>query len=142
MKDCLQLARLSLNSVSVSPMNDSVLFLLVRLVSFSQVIMVAWYTMFFPYIHPSGVGEQSSTGGKEDPRGKIPYRENSFRLLVNVREEREENLHSVCKQIFTDGVGLEGVNPVRCERMKSNYNKSSLVKVVSGGKEYTLERQA
>ena len=49
--------------------------------------------------------------------------------MVNVKEESEENLHSVCKQIFTDGVGLEGVNPVRCERMKSNYNKSSVVKV-------------
>ena len=35
----------------------------------------------------------------------------------------------MCKQIFTDGVGLEGVNPVRCERMKSIHNKSSLVKV-------------
>ena len=49
--------------------------------------------------------------------------------MINAKEESEENLHSVCKQIFTDGVGLEGVNPVRCERMKSNYNKSSVVKV-------------
>ena len=35
----------------------------------------------------------------------------------------------MCVNIFTDGVGLEGVNPVRCERMKSYYNKSSVVKV-------------
>ena len=64
---------------------------------------------------------------KRIPEVKFPLERTV--ILVNVKEESEENLHSVCKQIFTDGVGLEGVNPVRCERMKSNYNKSSVVKV-------------
>ena len=40
-KDCLWFAYLSLNSVSVSPTYDSVLFLLVRLLSFSRVVTVA-----------------------------------------------------------------------------------------------------
>ena len=46
MKDCLWY--LSLNSVSVNPTYNSVLFLLVLLVSFSRVVTVAWYTMHFP----------------------------------------------------------------------------------------------
>lgn len=44
-KDCLWLANLILNSVSVSPTYDSVFFFLVRLLSFSRVVTVAWYTM-------------------------------------------------------------------------------------------------
>ena len=44
-KDCLWLANLSLNSVSVSPTYDSVFFFLVRSLSFSRVVTVAWYTI-------------------------------------------------------------------------------------------------
>ena len=44
-KDCLWLANLSLNSVSVSPTYDSVFFSLVRSLSFSRVVTVAWYTI-------------------------------------------------------------------------------------------------
>ena len=49
--------------------------------------------------------------------------------MINVQEEPKENLKNVCGKIFREGMGITDISPICYERVKSNSNKPSLVKV-------------
>jgi hypothetical protein len=50
-------------------------------------------------------------------------------IVINLREEGNEDIGGKCEDLISNRLGLRDIKPVRCERLKSRSAKPSLVKI-------------